>query len=118
MIRKINSILAKPFLPIFATILLTVLCFMPSENLPSANDKTAHFISFMGLSFLWLNFSKKEIIVLLLCTLYGVFIEIGQFLLPESFHRSFEVLDMVADGIGVIIGYVFYKLFNYFLQKK
>ncbi len=84
-----------------------VLCWMPSDNLPSSedfNDKTAHFIAFAGWSFCWLFAFKNWKNTLFLGIFFGVIIEIGQYLLPEVFHRSFDTLDILADSIGVILG--------------
>lgn len=87
------------------TTLLFCLTSMPSEELPTdINDKTAHFVAFAGFAVIWLLYKSSYLKVIIAGITYGVFIEFWQGILPESFHRSYELLDMVADGIGTLIG--------------
>jgi VanZ family protein len=93
------------------TILLFVLISFPSQKLPdnNINDKTAHFVAFALFAIVWLLVKANYLKVIIAGITFGIFIEFWQGILPESFHRSFEVLDMVADGIGTLIGcLVFY----------
>lgn len=97
----------KLFLPaaIFYTIILFVLTSLPSKELPTdINDKTAHFVAFAGFAIVWLLVKTDYLKVIIAGIAFGIFIEFWQGILPESFHRSFEVLDMIADGIGTLIG--------------
>jgi VanZ family protein len=116
---KISTILNKPFLSVFITLIITVLCFMPSQNIPDngPDDKTAHFLAFGALAFFWSQYFKNYIWVFLSLLFYAIFIELVQMNLPESFHRGYELLDIAADIIGVIIGFVFVFLYNK-AQKK
>lgn len=100
------------YFSLFLTVLVAILCFMPSEKLPEADDKTAHFLAFGALSFSWLVNSGNVKKVGLLLSVFAIFIEIVQFLLPESFHRGFDVFDILADMVGVILGVVCAILFN------
>ena len=101
MIKKLTF-----FAAIFYTILLFVLTSFPSQKLPdnNINDKTAHFVAFAGFAIVWLLVKADYLKVIIAGISFGIFIEFWQGILPESFHRSFEVLDMVADGIGTLIG--------------
>ncbi|MDP5139177.1 MAG: VanZ family protein [Spirosomaceae bacterium] len=94
------------FAAISYTFLLFTLTSMPSENIPDndINDKTAHFVAFAGFSIAWLLIKADYVKVIIAGIAFGVFIEFWQGILPESFHRSYEVLDMLADGIGTLIG--------------
>jgi VanZ family protein len=100
------------FFSIFLTAFVAVLCFMPSERLPEGNDKTAHFLAFGILSFSWLmNFPKSLKAGFWLCG-FAVFIEVVQYLLPESFHRGFDLMDIMADVIGILIGFIVATIFQ------
>lgn len=95
------------------TILLFFLTSMPSKNIPTdVNDKTAHVLAFAVFAVVWLAVRTDYFRVILTGILFGIFIEVWQGSLPESFHRSFEFLDMVADGVGTLLGCVFVALVN------
>jgi len=70
------------------------------------NDKITHVIAFYILALLSdfafpdYNFGLKEVCALLI---YGLLLEIIQYFLP---YRTFSLLDLVADGIGMA-GYFF-----------
>jgi VanZ family protein len=69
----------------------------------SVNDKIGHILAFVILAFLLdfsfpaSNFNLSKILPLLA---YGMLIEITQYFLP---HRMFSLLDMLADGGGLVI---------------
>jgi VanZ family protein len=99
------------FVAISYTILLFALTSMPSEKLPKdVNDKTAHFVAFALFAIVWLLVKTDYLKVIIAGITFGIFIEFWQGILPESFHRAFEVLDMVADGIGTLIGCLIFYL--------
>lgn len=104
---------------IFYTILLFGLTSFPSQNLPAnnINDKTAHFGAFALFAIIWLLVKIDYLRVIIAGVAFGIFIEFWQGILPESFHRSFEVLDMIADGIGTLIGCLFFY-FAKFLKNR
>lgn len=105
MINRIISFFEKPYLAILFSLFILVLCIMPSENLSGdVNDKLAHFVAFAGISFLWMWVSKAYLKVIVFSALFGLVIEIIQGLLPESFHRSYDLMDALADSLGVLIG--------------
>jgi VanZ family protein len=73
-------------------------------------DKGLHLVEFALLGFLlslgfFLGFGSsvrvKSVLTLAIGILLGCLDEIHQYFVPE---RSFEVLDMVADSIGILIG--------------
>lgn len=93
------------------TLTILVLCSMPSEHIPlteSVSDKFAHFAVFGLWSFLALWYKSNYLKVGILGIAFGLLIECIQKNLPESFHRSFDLLDLVADSIGVILGLIFF----------
>jgi VanZ family protein len=119
MILLIEKLLKKPYFAYFATIIVAILCFMPSKNIPDiTNDKTAHFVSFAGLSFLWMVYLYNYLKVIFGLSFFAFFIEIVQYLLPLSFHRGYDNYDILADVIGLIIGLVIFKLYDILTRKS
>jgi len=109
----INNFLSNKYLATTVTVIIFILCTWPSEHLPltqSLNDKTAHFIAFAGWAFCWQCAFGNYKRTIILGILYGILIEFWQGILPESFHRSFDWYDALADSIGVIIGIVLWRL--------
>jgi VanZ family protein len=98
--------LENKYLAFAITLIIFVLCTIPSEQLPKGNDKTAHFVAFAGWAFYWQFAFKNYPKTLVLGILYGILIEFWQGSLPVSFHRGFDWYDALADGVGVIIGLV------------
>ncbi len=86
-------------------ILSTVLMLLPASELPAVNiwDKAEHAMTFAALMALaWPayhhRFTAQKLALYLVC--YGIAIECIQHFIPS---RSFSVLDMVADSIGVAV---------------
>lgn len=97
------------------TILIFILCTIPSKDIPlpsSLNDKSKHFIAFAGFTFFWLFQSSRYWLILIIAVLYGIGIEFWQAALPESFHRGFEWYDALADSIGGVVGYFIYLIYK------
>ena len=114
-IKKLHDLFyLKPYFSIFLTVVIGVLCFIPSENIPdvSTDDKTAHFVAFAVLGFSWFMFLKNYLKVAIGLTFFAVFIEFVQYLLPVSFHRAFDLLDILADVLGIGIGFAIAYVFN------
>jgi VanZ like family len=90
----------------------TYLFLKPSSGNSShiVNDKVAHAVIFFSLFTTWALYTKKPRTAFLGFLVYGICIEIIQYLLPISFHRGFEFNDMLADACGLIMGYGFYFL--------
>lgn len=69
----------------------------------SVNDKFGHILAFVTLAFL-ADFSfpasRFHFQKILLLMAYGIAIEIMQYFLP---NRMFSLLDMVADGVGILL---------------
>lgn len=108
----INSFLSSKYLAFATTLVILVLCTMPSKNieLPAKmSDKTAHFLAFAAWAFCWQAAYGKYIQTFVLGVLYGIVIEFLQGALPEAFHRSFDMYDALADSIGVVIGLILWK---------
>jgi len=103
-------------------LLITALLCIPGTELPKFKwdnkiflDKWIHIFLFMVLVILWCraylykrstnNIRKTFIIIAILSVMYGIMMEIVQ----ENFipFRSFDFIDMLANGVGCIAGYFF-----------
>jgi VanZ family protein len=100
------------------TLLIFVLCLMPSHQVPKVSvplaDKWTHFVLFGVFSFAWCAArpgasARYSWLVLLWSVFLGCFIEYlqGYF---ASLGRSPEVMDAVADAIGGGLGVVLFAL--------
>jgi len=91
-----------------ALTVITVLAFLPNYNaLPdvvSFSDVLNHFLAFLVLTFLF-KFAYpalKNILHVILLTLYAVFIEIVQYFLPT---RYADPVDILFDMFGIALAY-------------
>lgn len=110
--------LGNKYLAFAITLIIFILCTMPSEQLPKGNDKTAHFVVFAGWAFCWQFTFKNYLKTLIFGILYGILIEFWQGSLPVSFHRNFDWYDALADSVGVIISLVIYFFIQGIQPKK
>ncbi len=79
-------------------------------NLFSYQDKVMHFIAYTILAILYSLTVKNHLKVLLCALVIGTSIEILQYFTP---YRSFELLDIIADLFGSLLGILLYrKLFD------
>jgi VanZ family protein len=90
---------------VFSLIAISYLAFTPLEipAVGSLNDKVSHILAFLYLALLWdfswpeSEWSYRKALPMLG---YGLFIEVVQAFLP---HRFFSLLDLAADGLGLIL---------------
>lgn len=95
--------------------LIIILCAIPSKEIPhSLNfyDKTQHFLAFGAWAFLAMYAYASFFRVVIGGALFGYGIEIMQYLLPASFHRAYDLADVLADFIGVLLGISLAILFS------
>ena len=109
------------FAIIWLLIITTLLC-IPGTELPKITwedkiwfDKWIHALLFMILVILWnkvysgrknihLNTRKMFFQIMLAGFVYGILMELVQkYFIP---YRSFDVTDILADGVGCFIGYI------------
>lgn len=101
-------------------IVVTALTVLPLSEFPPAeniNDKLSHLLAFLVLAFVAdYSFPDKSFLIPKGLPLlgYGIGIEIVQYFIP---YRSFSVLDMVADGAGLIVYMLFTPLLNRFVIR-
>ncbi len=110
--KALFLLIQSKYTAIFWTVLIFILCTLPSEHLPKNNDKTSHFLAFAGFTFFWFFQSSKPWLIILIAAIYGIGIEFWQAILPKSFHRGFDWYDALADAVGGIIGYLIYLIYR------
>jgi VanZ family protein len=100
------------------TLLIFVGCLYPGRELPHVQvpliDKWTHFVLFGVFAFLWLcacpAYTRKSLLLLfLIATGMGVFIELLQGLIT-FLGRSMELMDVVADSVGGMLGIAVFLL--------
>lgn len=114
MVKLFINLLKKKYIAILWTVIIFVLCTLPSRHLAGTDnsDKIAHLGVFLIFTFLWLFHNQKPVFIVISGFFYGIFIEFWQSILPSSFNRSGDIWDVVADSVGVIIGwgiFIFFK---------
>lgn len=110
-------------------VVIFILCAMPSENIPDPHlniphlDKVVHFGMFFIMAILLCNeleyqtrFSLRKIYVTTICIalIYGGVIELLQ---QYFFNRSGDVLDLLADVFGAIVGCLMYPVLKRMVRK-
>ncbi len=85
---------------------IAVVCLMPGGKLPDVrvSDKTEHLLAFAMLAF-WFGsiVVRRDLVWLALALLaFGALIEVAQGLMRLG--RQADVNDVVADGVGILIG--------------
>jgi len=110
-------------------LLIFILTSIPGRSMPKIfgfSDKIKHFGAYLVLAFL-LNFAliiqkkyslinKYSIIFTFLIVLfYGLFDEVHQIFIPGRF---FDWWDLVANGVGSLLGIILVKVIIIFNQKK
>ena len=110
-------------------LIIFIIMSLPGNKLPAENsftyafkvDKIVHILLFVMLSYTLLLYFKKsnkkylknkrvQIIAIILCIVYGIFLELYQKLFVPS--RSFDIADILADAIGAIFGLLFFYFYT------
>lgn len=120
------------FLPaIIWFIIILVLLLLPGKDLPNEDflsviyfDKWVHAGLFGGLVFLSSyplrnKFPYKSsfyLFIVVAAILYGVAMEFAQEYLTAD--RDYDMNDMIADGVGAVLGYVFFRFVATKLTQK
>ena len=106
-----QSIWRVGFFLCLACVLYLALSPAPPHVLTTGWDKTNHALAFIGLTFLLLKAFRLPLqIQALLLLALGILIELLQGLVP---NRLAEWADLLADAVGVLIGYGTYWLIEY-----
>ena len=111
---------------LFVVISLTFLLLLPGNDLEASSwwetykiDKLVHIVTFSILSLSTsITLSKLRVlidtnyrlmtIILVVCTIFGTILEFLQQELRVG--RSAELLDIVADCVGVLLGFVIFRI--------
>ena len=103
MIQTIRNILTKPHLAIVWTVVVLGLCSIPRQEMPDGmgSDKLQHLGAFGILGALWYWAKPNPWWVIISGSLYGLFIEVWQYIMPIG--RTFDLYDALADAVGVIV---------------
>ena len=82
---------------------------------PTSNSLIIHFVGYFMLSLCTFFASRKTFSGYLICALIvmGILIEIAQYI---TGLRNFEYMDIIANSIGVLGGYIIYKISNNHLK--
>lgn len=108
------------------TLFILLLCLLPAKDIPEVHvplaDKWTHFIFFGVFSFLWLCARpvRKTAWLLgmfLISTGFGALIELLQGLFT-SLGRSADAWDILADGIGSLLGVSLFYLLSGIAARK
>jgi VanZ family protein len=87
---------------VFYSFFIFVLSVIPRGVEVGNSDKFSHFLAFFVFAVLLkVSYRTSFLKTIILSLLFGAFIEFVQFFLP---YRSCELLDLVADGVGSVLG--------------
>lgn len=130
MIRNIKRISLVLFCVYITAVIL--LCIIRTNNIPELPpsflgipiDKVAHFLMFLPFVILsYSSFSPTEKGFLRKLSVLGIFLLLGfifafatEKLQATTAYRSYEVLDLVADGAGLICGSII--TLGYIIKKR
>lgn len=112
------------------TLIISIAFLVPGRNIPSTElpiDKFVHVSIHAGLLCVWaLYFFRKQkntiavktfFLVAISCLVYGIIIEALQEIFVASRHS--DVLDLVANAVGLLLGgIVFYKVIAYLKNQN
>ena len=111
------------FLGVMLIGIISYLSLVPSRSLPSLNvsDKLVHFLIYLTITLWFVGIFKQKYFAALgiLFLLFSLGIEILQ---GMTTYRSFEWLDLAANGLGifcaVILGILMFKGWCEVIEKK
>lgn len=116
LIKNLSGPRFRLILSLLYTIFITVALLVPGTGAPKIDipflDKLVHIVMHAILVFVWLHYiliddryhfpSRIVTIALVLCFFYGIIIEALQHWFTTT--RTFDLLDILANGIGDFIG--------------
>ncbi len=111
------------FIAIIITLLIALISLVSLKDVhlikTPNSDKYGHFLAYFILSLSWLNVIKKRLhkiivsyIIIFFLISYGIILEVLQDILTS--HRQADLLDIVANSVGVIFAVLLYNK----LKKK
>jgi VanZ family protein len=113
--RRYHLVKILFWVTIAVTYILAVIPQQDTPKLTPLNDKGNHVLAFLVLTLLLLwAYRMRYLTTFAFMVLYGIFIELSQLFTHD---RSGELLDVVADSVGVVGGILIYWLWIKFLSK-
>ncbi|WP_418653610.1 VanZ family protein [Tenacibaculum soleae] len=118
MLKHIKNLLSHNLIRIAILITIGIAFFslikIENQQIQIKNiDKLKHLIAYFILTFIWLLAFKKtktsKLFIAFCCFFFGIIIEALQVTITT--HRSGELLDIVANTMGILIAYIIYFLF-------
>lgn len=102
-------------------------CSIPGTEIPEVHldfiirlDKLVHTTFFFVFFLLWACTRPYStlfgLMLILLSSLYGLFIEYFQFYVVDG--RGFEIADMFADTLGAVFGFLLHPFIHHFYYKQ
>ncbi len=93
---------------VIVVISIWILSFVPGVAVPSVpgNDKWHHALAYFACMFVWGQWVTLPVPRLKLAITFIVMGALIEWLQGMTSYRSFEWLDMVADTVGVVLGWV------------
>lgn len=108
------------YISIAITILITVLSLIKTHPKPiieiSNLDKVQHAFAYMVLTISWLVSRDVKFkatpysLILIACLVFGIIIEVLQGRLTT--YRTASVLDIIANSLGIALGFMIFKAFT------
>lgn len=108
-----------PFIFVSCIVFTSIMALIPSADVPNPFnlwDKTQHALAFVVLTLTGrLTYPRKTKVVYIGLILYGASIEIMQSTLTTT--RFGQVSDLLADSVGVGIGFIIYLAVQKTIQR-
>ena len=118
--QKRIKVLLKDNIYIFAiAVTLIIICLslikMPKTNIKISNiDKLYHSIAYFTLTISWLlsfyKKPKKKYIIVISCIILGIIIEVLQNTI--TIYRTGDLLDVIANSIGVLLALLIFNIIS------
>jgi len=86
-----------------------------NQPVTPGGDKMQHMLGYAGLSFLAARLFGARPSVWIAASVMGVLVECAQYFTP---WRSFDVMDMLANGLGGLIGLLAALLWQVFFNRR
>ncbi|HEX6916312.1 MAG TPA: VanZ family protein [Chitinophagaceae bacterium] len=110
--------LLKLFTAIIWLMFISVMFMLPASELPDESwfekvylDKWVHVVFFFILVYLFYRALPQNrfwrIRIVILAMIYGILVEVSQRLFTQD--RSYDYSDIIADGIGCLLGMIKWK---------
>ena len=105
---KMQQLWAWAFATCVVAVLVLALIPSPLQVITTGWDKSNHMLAFGVMTWLGCKALPQRVLIVLLGLMaYGVLIEVAQSHTP---NRAAEWLDLLADGVGVFLGWAVWRV--------